>query len=157
MIKDLLNIPERDLSVEEYRDWIEEAENAIKDSVDTLDRHSCINHGFKLEHAVTPGLYTREFTMPAEQIVFSRVHMQTHPYIITKGKVTVYDGVNLKTYEAPYKGITPAGTKRVLYTHEETTWITFHPTDLDDVEEIDKSDTITCDTFADYKRLGGEL
>lgn len=145
-----LGIPDRKLSTAEYRQWICEAEASLASTVETFDRHTCISQGFKLEEALTPGIYTREFTMPKGSLVFSRIHKETHPYMVVSGKVSVYDGDCVKIIEAPYKGITEAGTKRVLYVHEDTTWITFHPTDLEVLEGINEGDSITCDTFEEY-------
>ena len=39
--------------------------------------------------------------------------------------------------QAPHHGITKPGTKRVLYIHEETVWITVHATDKTDLQEIE--------------------
>lgn len=150
MLSNYLTIPHKHLTTAQYREWICSAENSLKEQHETFDRHTCINAGFKLEHTVTPGIYTRELTMTAESVVFSKIHMETHPFIITKGRVSVYDGVEVKEIEAPYKGVTPKGTKRVLYVHEDTTWITFHPTQLTDLDEIDKNGVITCDTFDEF-------
>lgn len=151
MITDFLDLPNKMLNKEEYRAWICEAESDLQEKYDTCDRQTSIAAGFGLEHAITPGIYTREITMTAGSLVFSKIHMETHPFIITKGKVSVYDGDTVQEIEAPYKGVTPAGTKRVLYVHEETTWITFHPTELDDLDEIDKNGVITCDSFEEYE------
>lgn len=78
----------------------------------------------------TPGLYTRQLTIPAETLITSSVHKTCHPFVITKGLVTVYntfdDSQNL--YKAGDRGITYPGTRRVLYCHEETVWITMHST-----------------------------
>ena len=98
--------------------------------------------------------------MTAGSLVYSKIHMQTHPFAILKGKVSVYDGDKIQLIEAPYKGVTIAGTKRVLYVHEETTWITFHPVGSEDLDKIDENGVITCDTFEEYETLkidGGTL
>lgn len=154
MLNEIINIPERELTETEYREWIESCEAAIVASHDdVMDRHTCISNGFKIEEAMTPGIYTRELTVPAGQLVFTKVHLETHPFMVTKGKIAVYDGKTIQTIEAPYKGITPTGTKRVAYTLEETTWITFHPAPSDDLEEMDKNGVITCATFAEYDSI----
>ena len=145
-----LNIPEGSLSTAEYREWICGVEAQVCEDVPVTDRFSCINEGFKLEEALTPGIYTRELTMPQGSLVFSRIHKETHPFMIVKGSVSVYDGAHVQRIEAPYKGVTPAGTKRVLYVHEETTWITFHPTCAEVLDGINEGDSITCDTFEEY-------
>lgn len=80
----------------------------------------------------TPGLYTRQLTIPAETLITSAVHKTCHPFVITKGVVTVYNTFdNSQTlYKAGDRGITYPGARRVLYTHEETIWMTFHSTNL---------------------------
>ena len=95
--------------------------------------------------------------MPKCAVVVSRIHIKQHPFIIVSGKVSVYDGKNVDILTAPYKGITQAGTKRILYVHEDTVWITFHPTDKNTMEEIDKNGEVTCDSFQDYEKVKGEL
>ena len=122
-INSFLSIPNKKLSTSEYREWIAEAESNVCSNYETKDRHTSIGAGFKLEHAVTPGLYTRELTMPKGSLVFSRIHKHTHPYIMLKGKMAVYDGEKIQHVEAPFKGITEAGTKRVAYIEEDVVWI----------------------------------
>ena len=155
----VLGIPERTLSTEEYRQWICEVEALVCKDNPVFDRHSCINEGFKLEEALTPGIYTRELSMPKGALVFSRIHKETHPFMIVKGRVSVYDGKRVEVLEAPYKGVTQAGTKRVLYVQEDTIWITFHPTEAEVLEGINEGDSITCDTFEEYEEclLGDRL
>jgi hypothetical protein len=78
----------------------------------------------------TPGLYTRQLTIPAETLITSSVHKTCHPFIITKGVVTVYNAFDNSQilYKSGDRGITYPGARRVLYVHEETEWITFHST-----------------------------
>lgn len=79
-------------------------------------------------HRFTPGLYTREIFMPAGTLLTSRIHKTEHPYVITKGRVSVYiPGEGVQHLEAGHVGITRPGTRRVLYIHEDCTWLTFHP------------------------------
>jgi hypothetical protein len=95
--------------------------------------------------------------MPAGALVVSRIHMHEHPFVILSGKVSVFDGETSTVLEAPYRGITKAGTKRILYCHEPTVWVTFHPTDKTTLEEIDKNGVITCDTFEEYDSFRGDV
>lgn len=78
----------------------------------------------------TPGLYTRQITLPAKTLLTSKIHKTCHPFIVTKGAITVYNAVGdtQEMFTTGYRGITLPGTRRVLYTHDETIWITFHPT-----------------------------
>ncbi len=87
----------------------------------------------KLRHFFTPGQYIREITMKKGSIIVTRKHLIDHVFIISKGIVTVFEaGVGIKILEAPYTGITLAGTKRLLYVNEETIWTTTHPNEKDE-------------------------
>ena len=46
------------------------------------------------------------------------------------------DGI--KHLKAPYHGITEPGTKRVIYAETDCVWVTYHPTHLTDVNEIEQ-------------------
>lgn len=90
-----------------------------------------------LRHIFTPGLYTREIFMPKGAVVMSRVHLFEHPFVISRGVVSVWDDENgWVTLRAPHTGVTKPGTRRALYIHEDTTWTTFHVTNETDPEKI---------------------
>lgn len=92
-----------------------------------------------LDHVFTPGLYTRTIFMKAGSLITSKIHKTEHPFVILKGKVSVWTKEQgAITIQAPFLGVTRPGTKRVLYIHEDTLWATFHPTDLKTVEEIEE-------------------
>jgi hypothetical protein len=90
-----------------------------------------------LVHRFTPGLYIREIFMPAGSLITSVLHKTCHPFVISKGDVSVYEeGREVARHQAPYTGVTQPGTRRLLYMHEDTIWTTFHPTDKTDPDEI---------------------
>lgn len=90
-----------------------------------------------LVHRFTPGLYIREIFMPAGSLITSARHLTCHPFVVSKGDVSVYvEGVEVDRYKAPYTGITKPGTRRLLYIHEDTVWTTFHVTEKTDPDEI---------------------
>ena len=146
-------VPVNKLTVPEYREWLVGIEERIAAHPAAVDRHSEVEGGITLEHVFTPGLYTREIFMPAGALVVSRIHLHEHPFIISQGKVSVYDGETIEVHEAPYIGVTAPGTKRILYTHEDTVWATFHVTDKKTLDELDVNGVITCDTFKEYDML----
>lgn len=91
-----------------------------------------------LVHRFTPGLYIREIFMPAGTLLTSKIHQTEHPYVVTKGVVSVWtEREGWVKITAPHTGITKPGTRRLLYIHEDTTWTTFHPTDKTDLAEIE--------------------
>jgi hypothetical protein len=104
-----------------------------------------------LTHRFTPGLYVREIFMPKGSLVISKIHKTEHPYAILKGHAAVLteDGA-VQQIKAPFIGITKAGTRRVLFVHEDCVWATFHTTNLTDlaaIEEqiIEKRDVSKCE------------
>jgi hypothetical protein len=89
-----------------------------------------------LEHVFTPGLYSRKILMPAGSLITSRIHRFEHPFAILKGRVAVWNDGNWDLFEAGYFGVTKPGSRRLLYTYEDTEWVTFHVTDKTDPDEL---------------------
>jgi hypothetical protein len=143
-------VPKNKLSIPEFREWICGIEERMKQNINSFDRH---DDDDSVKHIFTPGLYSRQLFMKKGLFVISRIHMFEHPFIISKGDVSVYDGNDVVRLKAPYQGITKPGTKRILYTHKDTIWTTFHTTDKKTIEEIDEDGVITCSTFEQYSQL----
>ena len=89
-----------------------------------------------LKHTIVGGLYIREIFMPKGQLISTGIHKKEHPYFILQGDVSVLTDQGIKRVKAPYNNITKPGTKRLIYIHEDTTWITVHATEKESVEEI---------------------
>lgn len=91
-----------------------------------------------LKHVFMKGVYIRQIFMPAitvnsmgeevETVIISKIHKTQHPFIVTEGKVAVYNKADdfLGLIEAPYIDMTPAGTRRVLHIVEDCRWATIH-------------------------------
>jgi hypothetical protein len=92
---------------------------------------------FPTEHLFLPGMYVRKIFMPAGSLLTSMKHKTKHPFVIVSGRLRVMDQVGVVEYEAPIVGVTEAGTKRVLYIYEDTTWLTFHA-NPDNITDADK-------------------
>ncbi len=91
-----------------------------------------------LKHTFVDGAYVREISAPKGAFIVTKIHKVQHPYFILKGKCSVLTEDGVKKLQAPFYGITEAGTKRVVYVHEDTVWVTVHvtnETDLDKIEE----------------------
>lgn len=91
-----------------------------------------------LKHTFADGLYIREMRAPKGMINTSKIHKTTHPYFILEGEFSVLTEDGMVRIKAPYMGITKAGTKRVVYFHQDTIWITVHPTKETDLERIEE-------------------
>lgn len=93
---------------------------------------------FPVVHRFVPGMYIREIHMPAGSVLTSKIHKTEHPFVLTKGVVSVWSlNEGTVVYKAPHFGITKPGTRRVLLVHEDAVWITFHAGDEETVEEVE--------------------
>lgn len=98
---------------------IDELEAAMLNNFDVVE---C-----PLKHTFTPGLYIRQIFMPKDSVITSKIHKTEHPFIVSKGVVSVsIDAGEWQLIEAPYSGITKPGTRRILWVHEDTIWTTIH-------------------------------
>lgn len=85
-----------------------------------------------------PHVYMRQMDAAAGTIVISKMHRTEHLNILLKGSVTVVTENGIEYLKAPLILCSKPGTKRIGYFHEDSSWVTVHPTDLTDVDEIEK-------------------
>ena len=90
-------------------------------------------------HHFSDGLYARELFIPAGVCLVGALHKTRHLYTVVKGKCRVSTQFENIEIEAPFMGETIPGTKRVIYAETDCVWITYHPTELTSVEEIEKA------------------
>jgi len=88
-------------------------------------------------HHFSDGMYARELFIPAGTVVVGALHKSQHLYMVVKGKCKVSSQYETVKIEAPYIGETIPGTKRVIYAETDCVWVTFHPTELTNIEEIE--------------------
>ena len=105
-----------------------------------------------VSHNFADGQYIRTIVMPKGLTGVSEIHAKNHPYFITKGEVSVFSEKGIQRIKAPYHGITEAGTQRILYIHEECTFITVHRTDCLTVEDV--RNEVVVDDFSELKLTG---
>lgn len=116
---------------------------SVDEAIDALELR-IIEHpniiDLPVEHRFTPGLYSRQLSAPAGTLSTTYIHKQEHQFVLLKGEVSVYADINEQKVMrvcAPYHGITKAGTRRVVFVHEDAVWTTFHPTSATTVEEAE--------------------
>ncbi len=128
--------------VERFRDLIMEFEDQLIDLPGSYGdpketgRNEVANTINPLKHTFADGLYIREIFMPKGQIISTGIHKIEHPYFVQKGDVSVLTDEGIIRIKAPYNGITKPGTKRLIYMHEDTIWITVHATDKLKPEDV---------------------
>jgi hypothetical protein len=90
------------------------------------------------KHYFSQGVYAREITIPKDTILTGKIHKYSQLNILSKGDISVLTEEGIKRVQAPFTIVSPPGTKRVAYAHEETIWTTIHGTDLTDLERIEE-------------------
>lgn len=93
---------------------------------------------FPLKHEFADGMYIRTLTVPPRVITVTKIHGQTHPFFLQKGTISILTEDGVKTHTAPYAGITKAGTKRVIWHHDEVVFTTVHRTNKKELKEIEE-------------------
>ena len=88
-------------------------------------------------HHFSDGMYARELFIPVGTVVVGALHKSQHLYMVVKGECKVSSQYETVKIEAPYMGETIPGTKRVIYAETDCVWVTFHPTELTNIEEIE--------------------
>jgi len=89
-------------------------------------------------HHFAPNVYMRQMDAPAGALVVSKMHRTEHMNILIKGAVTVVTENGIEYLKAPLVLKSAAGTKRIGYFHEDSSWITVHPTESTNLDEIEK-------------------
>ena len=88
-------------------------------------------------HIFSPGVYAREITIPAGVLLTGKIHKYAQLNIVSKGDISVLTEHGVKRVKAPFTVVSPPGTKRIAYAHEETVWTTILATDETDIEKIE--------------------
>lgn len=117
--------------------------NEIATQDDIVKLQSLMLKGDTIEletrHHFSDGLYARELFIPAGVCLVGALHKTRHLYTVVQGKCRVSTQFENIEIEAPFMGETIPDTKRVIYAETDCVWITYHPTELTSVEEIEKA------------------
>jgi len=142
-------------------------QNKIKEFETAITKHCEENNNQDLNSQITgqtegavthnfaDGQYIRQIVMPKGLLVTTKIHAKNHPFFIMKGEASIYSNDGVERIKAPFHGITEAGTKRVLYIHEECTFITVHRTDCLSIDDV--VNEITVDDFSKLNLKGFDI
>lgn len=103
------------------------------------------------KHHFSEGLYARELFLPQGSIVIGKIHKHAHLNVIMYGRVTVTTPFGTEDLEGPLIFESKPDTKRAVYAHLDTLWITFHPTEETDVDVIESQ--IILKDYSDQRKL----
>lgn len=119
-----------DLQSQKYIDVVRDVQKQIQDHADLID--------VPVEHHFAPGVYMRQMNAKAGTVVVSKMHRTEHMNVLLSGSLTIATENGIEYLKAPAVIKSMPGTKRIGYFHEDTSWMTVHPTDSTDLEEIER-------------------
>ena len=88
-------------------------------------------------HHFSDGIYAREMFIPKGTVLTGKIHKHTNLNIMSSGELSILTEDGVKRVRAPFTIVSPAGTKRVAYAHEDTVWTTIHATEETDLDKIE--------------------
>lgn len=104
-----------------------------------------------LTHYHTKDLYGRRIIVPAGCIFTTAVHKVDHISVALRGRITMLGAEGeAREVTAPDMFVTPAGTHRVVYVHEEVEFATIHACSEQDDDKV--TEALTFSTMVEYQQ-----
>lgn len=94
------------------------------------------------------GVYAREMFIPKGTVLTGHIHKYENLNIMSQGELSIFTENGVIRVKAPYTVVSPPGTKRLAYAHEDTIWTTIHGTEETDVDKIEAQ--FIAHSHADY-------
>jgi len=103
------------------------------------------------KHHFSHGVYARELFIPKDTVLTGRIHKRSQINILVKGEISVLTESGIERICAPATIVSPPGTKRAGYAHEDTIWITVCGTDSDSTDPDELEAELTTRTYQEYE------
>lgn len=119
-----------DIQNKAYISVVRDVQQQITDNAELID--------VPVDHHFAPGVYMRQMNAKAGTLVVSKMHRTEHMNILLTGSLTVATEDGIELLKAPLVIKSMPGTKRIGYFHEDSSWITVHPTRTTDLDLIEQ-------------------
>ena len=121
------------------RSKIMELQESLMDFVDGENIVKGDTEVFPLKHTFTDGIYIRQMSMKKDSAVIGKIHKNAHIWFLLSGNLSVASETNSENYLAPCYVEAPAGSKRVIYAHEDSIWVNVYPnpSNTKDLKELE--------------------
>lgn len=90
-----------------------------------------------VKHHFSQGVYARELFIPKGTVLTGKIHKYEQLNIMSAGELSVLTEDGIVRVKAPFTIVSPPGTKRVAYAHEDTVWTTIHGSDETDLDKLE--------------------
>jgi len=122
------------------RSKIMQLQDALMEFVDGENIVKGDTRVFPLKHTFTDGIYIRQMSMKKDSAVIGKIHKNPHVWFLLSGCLSVASETSSEDYNAPCYVEAPAGSKRVIYAHEDSIWVNVYPnpTNTRDLKELEE-------------------
>ena len=133
---------------------------SVRENTFALERHMLAMPQVEIptRHYFSQGVYAREIFIPKGTTLTGKIHKFTQLNIMSAGEMSVLTENGIERVKAPFTIVSPPGTKRVAYAHEDTVWTTIHGTDETDLEKIENHFIAQSDeefiAFCELQKIG---
>lgn len=108
----------------------------------------------KTTHLFSGGMYARTFYPKAGSLIVGKIHKFAGFNVLLKGSVSIYDGSDVRTFQAPCTWEAPAFTQKVGYFHEDSEFMSVITCFANNVEDAEKElyfpDDVTIEQVNDW-------
>lgn len=91
-----------------------------------------------LVHHFAPGVYAREFRVPAGSIGVGAIHKTEHLNVILQGTAVVWSSDGTREISAPAVFVSKPGSQKIVYNADDLVWLTIHPTHETDLARLEE-------------------
>lgn len=111
---------------------------SLKDVENILLKQDQVN--CPLTNIFQGGVYIRQIEIPADTLIIGKRHRFKTCNFLASGKISIYMGKDrpVAKLEGPYLFESPEFAKKMFYCHTDTVFMNIHPTELTDLDEIEK-------------------
>ena len=92
----------------------------------------------KFDNFFSLGVYARQLYIPKNTTLVGKIHKYENLNILAQGDMSVLIGNEIVRIKAPFTVVSPPGTKRIAYAHEDCVWITVHGTHETNLDRIEQ-------------------
>ena len=109
--------------------------SAVRDKMTTMPGVLGKNP-FPLKHSFAEGLYIREIFIPKGHLCIGGGHYDSYVNFVVSGDMSIITEEGVNRVKGPQMIVSPAGSQRMGYSHEDTVWVTVHA-NVDNERDLD--------------------
>jgi hypothetical protein len=104
-----------------------------------------------LAHFFAPGVYVRQCFNPKGVLIVGKIQKYQHICMLTMGEVSVLTENGTIRCKSPFTWVARAGSKRVVFAHEDSVFVTIHHNPNDETDQDKLEEMLIATDYGDIK------